>query len=226
MLDIGGRTLVARHVDALTRASFSHLTVVVGHMQDTIRDELVRIAPKIPISITNNPDYTEGSVVSLWHARADLSSTEATVVMDGDVLYPWTLLARLRDEGGPSAFLIDARSDETGEEMMIGVRAGRARRIARRVGKGDANGPWDQVGESIGFLKVGPAHAAGLRKKLEEHVAAGERRTEYEAVYDKFLDDHEVGVVDVKDAPWTEIDFEEDLRHAREDVLPLIEHLK
>lgn len=226
MLEFGGRSLLARHIDALAKTKCTALTLVVGHLQDQIRAEATRVGaehPAMTISVRDNPDYREGSVVSLFVARDDLSSSEPTVVMDGDVLYDAELLARLRDGGGESAFLVDTRSEETGEEMMIGVRGGRARRIARRVGKGDANGAWDLVGEGVGFLKVGPTHAAAMREMLAEHVAAGRRNTEYEAVYDAFLDRFPVGFVDVGALPWTEIDFEQDVARARDEVLPAIE---
>lgn len=228
MLDIGGKTLIERHLDALGRAGVSALTVVVGHLHEQIEREVERLAPTMPVRFRFNEHYREGSVVSLFTAREDLSESEATVVMDGDVLYEHQLLVRQR-EGGPggggeaaSAFLVDVRSDETGEEMMVGVRGGLARRIARRVGKGDERGPWDMVGESVGFLKIGKHHAAPMRAALEAHVAAGKRGTEYEAVYDTFLDAHEVGVVAVGDSPWTEIDFEEDVTRARNEILPAI----
>src|SRR5262249_36387610 len=220
MLEFGGKSLIARHVDALAFVGCTHLTVVVGHLREAIDGELARIAPPMPVTVRFNESYREGSVVSLWVAREDLSSSEPTIVMDGDVLYDSELLLRLRDDGGASAFLVDPRSDETGEEMMVAVRGGRARHIARRVGKGDAQGSWDSVGESVGFLKIGAQHAAPMRAMLEAHVAAGHRTTEYEAVYDTFLDAHEVGVVPVGDAPWTEIDFEEDVARARDVVLP------
>ena len=228
MLEFGGRSLIARHCAALTAASCSRLTVVVGHMQEQIRAELARLAPqlaKLEVVVRDNPDFREGSVVSLWHARDELSTDEPTVVMDGDVLYDPQLMVRLRDGGGVSAFLVDARSHETGEEMMVGVRSGRALRIARRVYEGDERGKWDLVGESVGFMKVAPSHAQGMREMLEAHVAAGHRNTEYEAVYDKFLGVHEVGVVEVGASPWTEIDFEEDVARARDSVLPAIEKL-
>jgi choline kinase len=223
MLEFGGRTLLERHLGALAKAGCTQLTVVVGHLQDQIRAELARIAPPFAVVVRDNPDYREGSVVSLFVAREDLSTSEPTLVMDGDVLYPATFLSTLRDAPAESAFLVDRRSHETGEEMMVGIRGGRARRIARRVGQGDDNGAWDLVGESIGFFKVGPKHADSMRAALEAHVGAGHRNTEYEAVYDKFLDDHEVGFVDVAGAPWTEIDFEEDVRKARDSVLPHLE---
>jgi choline kinase len=229
MLEFGGKTLIARHVEALAFVGCTHLTLVVGHLREAIEAEIARIARNVPSMTTKirvNDHYREGSVVSLWVAREDLSSTEATVVMDGDVLYDAELLLRLRDDGGASAFLVDPRSDETGEEMMVAVRGGRARRIARRVGKGDAQGNWDSVGESVGFLKIGPQHATPMRAMLEAHLSegdAGHRNTEYEAVYDKFLDAHEVGVVPVGEAPWTEIDFEADVVRARDSILPGIE---
>jgi choline kinase len=228
MLEFGGRTLVARHIDALVASGCTSLTLVVGHLREQIEAEAARVAKearagKMELRVRFNEHFREGSVVSLHVAREDLSASEATVVMDGDVLYDPDLMIRLRDGGGESAFLADTRSEETGEEMMIGVRGGRARRIARRVGKGDANGPWDLVGEGVGFLKIGPSHAAPMRSMLEAHVAAGKRNTEYEAVYDTFLDRYPVGVVDVGDAPWTEIDFEEDVARARDEILPAIE---
>ncbi len=233
MLELGGKTLIERHLDALTRAGCTALTLVVGHLHDQIEREVERVAPKIPVRVRFNEHYREGSVVSLHTAREDLSSTESTVVMDGDVLYEHQLLSRLREGGlglggggeceSASAFLVDIRSDETGEEMMVGVRGGRARRIARRVGKGDDHGPWDLVGESVGFLKIARQHAAPMRAALEAHVAAGKRNTEYEAVYDTFMDTHEVGVVSVDDSPWTEIDFEGDVARARDEILPAIE---
>jgi choline kinase len=227
MLEFGGKTLVARHVDALVAAGCSTLTVVVGHLQDQIRAELARLAPNMTVHVRDNPSYREGSVVSLWTAREDLAAAgaagEAIVVMDGDVLYDAALMTRLRDGAAASAFLVDTRSEETGEEMMVGVRGGRARRIARRVGKGDANGAWDLVGESVGFMKIGAAHAGAMRTMLEAHVDAGKRNTEYEAVYDTFMDHHEVGYVDVGDCPWTEIDFEADVARAKNEILPAID---
>src|SRR5262249_17732918 len=88
---------------------------------------------------------------------------------------------------------------------------------------GDARGSWDSVGESVGFLKIGAQHAAPMRAMLEAHVAAGHRTTEYEAVYDTFLDAHEVGVVPVGDAPWTGVGFEEDRAGAGDGVLAEID---
>lgn len=222
LLEFGGKSLLARHVDALIDVGATGLTIVVGHLQEQIRAEVARLARPLPIDFRVNEHYREGSVVSLWTARDALSASEPTLVMDGDVLYPSLLLSRLRDGGGESALLVDRRSEETGEEMMVGVRGERAWTIARRVFQGDADGPWTSVGESVGFLKVGPAHAAPLREALEAHVAAGHRNTEYEAVYATFMRSNVVGVVDVGDAPWTEIDFEDDVKRAREEILPAI----
>jgi choline kinase len=225
MLVFGGKTLIARHVGALDEAGCTALTVVVGHQQEQIRAELARLKPSFPIAIRENKDFLEGSVVSLHVAREDLLDAgargEATVVMDGDVLYPPKLLSMLRDGGGASAFLIDTRSVENGEEMMVGCKAGRALKIARRVYDGDEAGKWDLTGESVGFMKIGAAHAAAMVAMLEAHVAEGHRKTEYEAVYDKFMKVHEVGTVDVGDAQWTEVDFEEDVARAREIVATL-----
>ena len=103
LLQFGGRSLLMRHVDALTAVGATSLTIVVGHLQEQIREEIAlhaAAAKTLPIEFRVNEHYREGSVVSLWTARDALSSTEATLVMDGDVLYPSSLLSRLRDGGG------------------------------------------------------------------------------------------------------------------------------
>jgi choline kinase len=227
MLEFGGQSLFTRHLAALEQAKCSALTIVVGHLHEQLRAELARLVVNYPVTVRENPDFKEGSVVSLFVARDDLRENgrrgEATVVMDGDVLYEPQLLEALRDRGGTSAFLVDTQSEETGEEMMVAVRNGAVRRIARRVYKGDSEGAWDLVGESVGFMKIGAQHAEAMASLLEAHVAAGHRNTEYEAVYDTFFKTHEVGIVDVGASPWTEIDFEADVARARDEILPAIE---
>jgi choline kinase len=130
--------------------------------------------------------------------------------MDTDVFYPPELLGRLLRSPHENCILLDARGEETGEEMMAGVRGGRIARIARRIGGG-----WDLAGEAVGFTKVGPEGGRVMRRLLDEEVAAGRVDAVYEAAMDRGLEEVCFGFERVDDLPWTEIDLEEDVERAR-----------
>ncbi len=65
----------------------------------------------------HNPAFSEGSMVSLWAARAALASGDDILFMDADVLYDPALIERLVDTKLPNAFLID-RDFEPGDEPV------------------------------------------------------------------------------------------------------------
>jgi choline kinase len=141
--------------------------------------------------------------------------------MDADVLYPAALLRRLVTSPHENAVLLDGRSEESGEEMMVAVRAGHAVKIARRVGIGPDGGGapnpprWDFAGESVGFTKVGPEGGRVMKRLLDEEVSAGRLDQEYEAAMDRAFSEIPFGHERVDDFAWTEIDFEEDVVKAR-----------
>ncbi|MBL9024612.1 MAG: NTP transferase domain-containing protein, partial [Myxococcales bacterium] len=151
LVDVGGKTLLERHLAAMKTAGITRVTVVVGYEQQQIRDRAARLASPLPIEFVENPDFVRGSIVSLQKAAGRLTDAGG-LFMDADVLYPAELLRKLVESKHDNAVLVDPRSSETGEEMMVGITAGRVRAIARRV---SPLGTWDVVGESVGFAKVG-----------------------------------------------------------------------
>ena len=132
-----------------------------------------------------------------------------------DRFYPSALLRRLVETKHDSSVLLDARSEETGEEMMLGVLGGRVRQVARRVGKtAPAGTPWELVGEAVGFAKAGPTGGAVLKAILDREVAEGRLDQEYEAAMNAAFGETPFGFERVDDFAWTEIDFQEDVAKA------------
>jgi choline kinase len=60
---------------------------------------------------------------------------------------------------------------------------------------------------------------------LLERVIEGNELNEYEDALHLLVQQQHVGWVEVTGLPWTEIDFAEDLRRARDEVLPHIVRL-
>lgn len=215
MMEVGGITLLERHTRLLVRQGASRLTVVVGHLAEMIEVELARVKPALPFNTLPNPVYTQGSILSL---QVGLERVDDDLVfMDADVLYHPDVLGRLFRTQRASCLLVDASATESGEEMMVGLKGGRAQVIARRVSH---LGPFEHSGESVGFFRIAQAHLPLLKQAIEDTLSAEGDGAEYESALNRFFHAVPVGAERVDDLAWTEIDFEEDLRRAREEIEP------
>ena len=210
LVTIERKTLLERHCANLLESAVTNVTIVVGFQRALIDAMLPKLPSALDIELIENADFTRGSILSLDVAVRAGRLDQGGLWMDADVIYPAALIRRLVGSPHENCVLMDGRSEETGEEMMLGTRGDRVLHIARRVGK-----DWDAIGESVGFAKVGPAGAAVMKRILGEEVAAGRVDQEYEAAMDKAFKEIPFGFERVDDLPWTEIDFEEDVEKAR-----------
>ena len=217
LLTVGGRSLLERMLETVEAVGLSEALVVVGHCQEQIRNRIGSRFGALPVRYVENPDYTKGSLLSLWHARDALHSR--ALVMDADVLFAPELLKRLVDSPLPSALLLDRSFMDTGEEVKLYARGFRVVAMGKKV----TPPAHDVVGEGVGFFKCGASHAVALRACLEEVRREAGEWTEYEEALDRFLRRVEVGWVDATGLAWTEIDFPEDLSRAEREILPRIE---
>jgi choline kinase len=219
LLEMGGKTLLARHLAALAANGVERLSITVGHMADSVRTEAERAAGDIALTFIDNPRYREGSLVSLWQQRGILESGQPTLLMDGDVLYDSRMIARLLDAPFENALLVD-RDLEPGDEPVKICFRGETIVDFRKVPEHGH----DWYGESVGFFRFSPAMAMRLAARCDDYVQAGRGDLEYEeAIRDLILaDPARFGAADVTDLPWTEIDFAQDVDKAREAILPAL----
>ena len=129
LIEIGGRSLLGRLLDALASAGVEEAIVVVGFGEAEVRASVATPPAGLRVRCLTNPRYTEGAILSLWTAREALAGP--VVVMDADVLCPPAMIARLVDSPHPNCFLLDASVTITGEEQMLLVEDGRVRNIVR-----------------------------------------------------------------------------------------------
>jgi len=220
LLNFGGQSLLARHVEILGAFGVSDISVTVGHRADAIRRELAQIGAGHVCTI-DNPRYREGSIVSLWSARAVLEAGQPVLLMDADVLYDTRLMRRLLNAGHPNCFLLD-RDIEPGEEpVKLCIRDGCIVDFHKRPKL-----EHDWHGESIGFFRLSPTIAADLARRVDDYVSNGRVTFEYEEpMRDMVLDaaPGTFGFAEVTGLPWVEIDFAEDVERARREILPRLE---
>ncbi len=216
LLPVGGRSLLERMLTAVKAVGLEEVLVVVGHCQEQIRSRIGLRFGRLAVRYIENPDYTKGSLCSLWRARDALHGD--TLLMDADVLFAPELLTRLVASSPPSALLLDRGFIDTGEEVKLYARGSRVVAMGKHV----IPPAYDAVGEGVGFFKCGAPHAAALRACLAEVRREAGDATEYEQALDQLFRRVEVGWVDVAGLAWTEIDFPEDLTRAEREILPRI----
>jgi choline kinase len=215
LLPVGGRPVLARMLTALAESGIRETLIVVGHCADQVRALGSRLG-RMTIRYVDNPQYTKGSVLSLYAARTAL--VEPALVMDADVVFPREFLRRLLAVPAPSALLLDRGFKDTGEEVKLYTRGERV--IA--LGKKFVPEAWETVGEGVGFFKCGAAAGPEFVQAMEQVIATGDGLNEYEDALNIVLQRTHVAAVDITGLPWTEIDFAEDLRRAETEVLPRV----
>ncbi len=216
LLRVGGRPILARMLDALAWAGVRRSVLVVGHCADQVRALAGDRVGRMTIDYVTNPDYTRGSVLSLYAARQHLR--EPALVMDADVLFPREFLRRLLASPAPSALLLDRGFADTGEEVKLYTRGDRVIALGKKV----VPEAWDSIGEGVGFFKCGAEAGPAFVRFLERVIEDSQGLSEYEDALHMLVSSHHVGWADVTGLPWTEIDFAEDLRRAEADVLPRV----
>ena len=218
LVEIGGKTLLQRYLDALKELGVPEAVLVVGHLKEQIIAEAARGPAEVEVRIVTNEQYTRGNILSLWCARDEFD--DDVLIMDGDVLFPRELLARLIASPDPNAIAVDERFQDTGEEQKVICEDEWVVEVTKKI-SGDPR----VRGEEVGVLRLSADAAEVLRGVLEEFIETGKDSVEYEEALRELAVEVPIGVVEMGDLPWIEIDFEEDLVRAREHVLPEVERL-
>ncbi|UPG71348.1 phosphocholine cytidylyltransferase family protein [Roseomonas gilardii subsp. gilardii] len=217
LLEFGGHTLLARHLAALEAHGIRQVAITIGYHGELIRAEVERLGWQDRVHFVENPDFRQGSLVSLAVQADTLRWGGPVLLMDGDVLYDPAMLGRLLHAPGENLLLVDLEIEPGDEPVKICFRDGLIVDFRKRPER-----MHDWHGESVGFFRFSPEMAGLLAARCEDYVQRGEKKVEYEeAIRDLILaEPARFQAVDISDLPWTEIDFPEDVLRAENVILP------
>lgn len=210
LLGVGGVSLIERQIQTLRAVGINDITVVIG-----FGGEHVRAVCGPEITYVENELHAEtNSLYSLWLTRDLLS--DGFVVLNADVLFHAQMLVGLLSSEHEDALLISYQPRATlgDEEMKVKVQDGRVVDISKQMDSAEADG------ENVGIVKFGPSGAALLIEKMNELVAAGNRRAWAPRAFREFADLRPLRAISTNGYPWIEIDFPEDYARAVKQILP------
>lgn len=213
LVEVGGRPLLDRYLEALENLGIRRIVLVVGYLQEKIRAFLEHASKELDIRLVPNEHYDRGSIGSLWAARVEL--TDDSLIMDADVCFHPTLLRRLIESRWPNALLMDETVRQQGEECMVIAKKGRVVALTKHPPR-----EYDEAGEGVGFLKVQMKDTEPLLKSVESRLKQNGWELEYEEALADFFAEVPVGYEKIGGLPWIEIDFPEDLARAEREIAP------
>lgn len=222
LLKFNGKSLLERHLNYLRHYQIDEVVIAVGYQAQRIQEEIKALGAENWVSTVYNPDYTKGSVISLWTVRQHLVAGDDILLMDADVLYDRRIIERLVKTNIPNCFLLDRDFEPGDEPVKLCVRDNYLVEFRKQVALGLA---YDFAGESVGFFRFGSIAAHRIATRTEQYVADGRHDEPYEEVIrDLLLETPEkFGYEDITGLPWLEIDFPQDIQRAQNDILPQIE---
>jgi choline kinase len=206
LVEVGGRSLLARMVEACAAAGMTEVIIVTGYKHAAIDAALPGLA--LPaVTVFNDAFDTRGNAWSLYVARDAIGGRDF-VKLDGDVLLDTEILSTLLANPAASAIVLDDRAALDDEAMKARVSNGRV----------EALGKWlsidESAGESIGIEKIAAADAPALFAAIEA-VVADAPMAYYEDVYHWLVErGWNLGAAGVGAHRWTEIDDRDDLARA------------
>lgn len=222
LLRFGGESLLARHLAILSHCGIARIDICVGYRAGEIASELARLAGGNDVASHMNPEFGNGSILSLRTLKDVFTAGDTVIFMDGDVLCDYRMMERLVAAGPANCFLMDRRVRPGDDPVRLCLRDGRLIDIHKRPTIAH-----DRAGEWIGFARFTPAAAAEIAAAADRIVDAGRIGAIYEEAFRQVLlsaPPGTFGVEDVTGLPWVEIDFPEDLDAAHA-IFPALERL-
>jgi len=210
LLEVGGKTLLQRTVDAMTAAGITEFVVVTGYRGNMIRDFLTIHYPLFTIHYLDNVDYEHNNnIYSLWMSGQIVRGQEF-LLMDSDILCDPAAVLRIASE--PEAALAVNRHELGEEEMKVVVDDQmRITEISKTCC------PEDAMGESVGIEKMTAAYSEALFRELDQMILQeGLIDIFYERAFERLIPQgHTFRVIDTTDYFSYELDTPEDFQRAQ-----------
>ena len=211
LLEVGGKALLQRTVDAMATAGINEFVVVTGYRGNMIRDFLTIHYPQFTIRFLDNVDYANNNnIYSLWMA-GQIVRGQAFLLMDSDILCDPAAVVRIASE--PEAALAVNRHELGEEEMKVVVdNQMHITEISKTCR------PEDAMGESVGIEKMTATYSEALFRELDQMILQeGLIDIFYERAFERLIPQgHTFRVIDTTDYFSYELDTPEDLLRAQE----------
>ena len=203
LLEIGGKIIIDRQIDAIREIGIHDVLVVVGYKGNLILDELgdrVRYREYNDYNKTNN-------LHTLWNVKDELN--EDFICLFSDVLFDPIILKKAKESLEDFCMMIDTSQVLT-DTMRVKLEYEKLTSIGSHISVDEGSGNF------IGIAKFSKIGARKLYNQMEKLIL--DHKNDYYTIAIDTLakEGAQIGYIDVKGKKWAEIDTKADLDNANE----------
>jgi L-glutamine-phosphate cytidylyltransferase len=213
LLDIGGKSLIERQVEAFAANGLRDFCVITGYAAGKMEQALEAVAHRLDVNIETifNPFFAVAdNLASCWLARDAMRGD--FIQVNGDNVFRSDLVERLlRHEAGDIAVAINRKESFDADDMKVMLDGPRLTEIGKTL-------PVDTVdAEAIGFYVFrGPGPSQYVAElELAMRDPQGLKRW-FPSAIGSLAKKFPIGFVDATGLKWSEVDFPVDLQQARQ----------
>ena len=208
LTEVNETTILERLIRGLRAWEFERLVVVVGHLDDCVRNYLDSLASGLTIEYIHSVKYrTTNNIYSLWEARHAIQ--EPFLLLECDLVFDDVLLGKMLTPDRIAVSRILPWMNGTT------VSLDHSRRVIRfHMGRDQ---PRDELThKTVNMYSFSRPSWQRVIRRLEQHVSAGRVNGYYETVFAEMVADGDLSfeAVFFDNRHWYEIDTLEDLREA------------
>jgi choline kinase len=214
LLDIGGKSLIERQIEAFATCGVKEFLVVIGYAAHRMERALAAIAGAKGVTVRTvfNPFFAVAdNLASCWMARSEMDGD--FVQINGDTLFRADLAAKiLAAAKAPVTVAINHKERYDADDMKVEVSGDRLLHVGKTLD------PETVGGESIGLLVMSREGAVRFATAVESAMREPSGlKSWFLSVIDRLATSEGiVGVVSIEGLEWGEVDFPPDLRRAEE----------
>ncbi len=210
LLEVAGKPILSRILDALDNNAIRRIAFVGGSMQEQLQEYVQTHYDHLNVKWVTNPDYDKtNTAYSVWLTDSTVGRNEDMLLINGDVVLDARAIARTlngRGEHEKVSVLATRFSEVADEEVKVLVDDGFVTEIGKHID------PDEAAGESVGINLIARRHLDVLYATLRIRIAKGEGRSEYyEHAFNQMVGERvPFRAADVTDLPVMEVDTPED----------------
>lgn len=214
LLPFGGDTLLSRHLSCLQELGIRRTHLVLGHNKEKLIEYVQNLKLDLAVNFIDNELYqTTGNTLSMVMGLRQCSGD--VLILDGDVLYPRSILINYVRTSVPSSFALIPSDidDEESAKVLLKPSGDIHAFITKRHLTDEEKNEFEFGGEAIGFFKLSASNMKKFVDLYEKHEA------EYEPVlweipFSDFAHEVDLHPWKTTDPGCYEIDTQEDYEHA------------
>ena len=222
LLNIGDLTIFDRIVTGLDRIGIKDINVVIGYAGSRLQEHAGTISKKLIHDHANfefivNDHLDIGNIYSFRLAQEKMNTD--FILVNSDVVFHHDMLEFLCTNPNDTALLVDDHKTLGSEEMKVIMNPkGFIKEITKELDPGKGGG------EYIGIMKVSPGTAEKVNSKIDLLLSQQNGPLYYEDAFRLVAKEEDcLFACSTKGLPWAEVDTVEDMRKAKDTILPKIQ---